>query len=165
MIKSLRTIPVLLHILLLLLALCLPGCGGSSVENPLQESEESEEIDNTLTQVDLENQSLNVNIEVSKDIVEAGEKVNMTATVDELRGTNIIFNWVNTTGYGKLTTVDQNRAVWSAPEMSDADGVKIEVLQLIVTAISQVVSVEVSGVDMDTEVLTSTKTILLTVTN
>ena len=148
--------------LLLTFALGLPGCGGNSVENPLQGSEE---IDNALIQVDLENQSLNVNIEVSKDIVQAGETVNMTATVDDLRGTDIIFNWINTTGYGELTTVGQNKAIWSAPKVSDIDGVKVEVLQLIVTAISQVVSVETSGVDMDTEVLTSTKTILLTVTN
>lgn len=162
MIKNLRIMPALAHMLLFTLALCLLGCGGSSVENPLQESGE---IGNTPIQADLENQSLNVNIEVSEDIVQAGEKVNMTATVDELRGTDIIFSWVNTTGYGKLTTVGQNKAIWSAPEMSDADGVKIEVLQLVVTAISQVVSVETSGVDMDTEVLTSTKTILLTVTN
>ena len=162
MIKSLRIIPVLPHMFLLTLALCLLGCGGSSVENPLRESEE---IDNTLTQADSETQSLNVNVEVSKDTVQAGETVNMTATVDELRGTNIIFNWINTTGYGKLTIVGQHKAVWSAPEISDTGGVKVEVLQLVVTAISQVVSVEGSGVDTDTEVLTSTKTILLTVTN
>ena len=153
---------MLSRIFLLTLALSLLSCGGSSVENPLRESEET---DNTLTQVDSETQSLNVNVEVSKDTVQAGDTVNMTATVDELRGTNIIFNWINTTGYGKLTTVGQNKAVWSAPEISDTGGVKVEVLQLVVTAISQVVSVEASGVDTDTEVLTSTKTILLTVTN
>ena len=162
MIKSLRITPALPYMFLLTLALCLLGCGGSSVENPLRESEKT---DNTLTQVDSETQSLNVNVEVSKDTVQAGETVNMTATVDELRGTNIIFNWINTTGYGKLTTVGQNKAIWAAPEISDTGGVKVEVLQLVVTAISQVVSVEASGVDTDTEILTSTKTILLTVTN
>jgi hypothetical protein len=147
---------------LLTIALYLLGCGGSSVENPLRESEET---DNTLTQVDLENQSLNVKVEVSKDTVQAGETVNMTATVDELRGSNVIFNWINTTGYGTLTPTGENKAIWSAPEMPDTGGVKVEVLQLVVTAISQVVSVEASGVDTDTEVLTSTETILLTVTN
>ena len=164
MIKISRMTPILSRIVLLTIALCLLGCGGSSVENPLIESEETE-ADNTLTQVDLENQSLNVNVDVSKDTVRAGETVNMTATVDELRGTNIIFNWINTTGYGTLTTVGENKAIWSAPEMPDTGGVKVEVLQLVVTAISQVVSVEASGVDTDTEVLTSTRTILLTVTN
>ena len=161
MTKILRITPVLSHMVLLTIALCLLGCGGSSVENPLQGSEET---DNTLPQVDLENQSLNVTVEVSEDTVQVGETVNMTATVDELRGSNIIFNWVNTTGYGTLTPMDENRAIWSAPEKSDGV-VKVEVLQLVVTAISQVVSVQSSGVDTDTEVLTSTKTILLTVTN
>ncbi len=161
MIKMIRITPVLSPIALLTIALCLLGCGGSSVENPLRESEET---DNTLTQVDLENQSLNVKVEVSKDTVQAGETVNMTATVDELRGSNIIFSWINTTGYGTLTSMDENKAIWSAPENPDSV-VKVEVLQLVVTAISQVVSVQSSGVDTDTEVLTSTKTILLTVTD
>ena len=161
MIKILRIMPVLSHVVLLTIALCLLGCGGSSVENPLRESEETDE---TVTQVDLENQSLNVKVEVSEDTVQAGETVNMTATVDELRGSNIIFNWINTTGYGTLTPMDKNKAIWSAPETPDGV-VKVEVLQLVVTAISQVVSVQSSGVDTDTEVLTSTKTILLTVTN
>ncbi len=161
MTKILRVSLVLSHVVLLAVALCLFGCGGSSVENPLRESEET---GNTLTQVEPEDQSLNVNVNVSKDTVQAGETVNMTVTVDELRG-NIIFNWINTTGYGTLTTLGQNKAIWAAPEIPDTGGVKVEVLQLVVTAISQVVSVEASGVDTDTEVLTSTKTILLTVTN
>ena len=113
MTKILRITPVLSHMVLLTIALCLLGCGGSSVENPLQGSEET---DSTLPQVDLENQSLNVTVEVSEDTVQVGETVNMTATVDELRGSNIIFNWVNTTGYGTLTPMDENKAIWSAPE-------------------------------------------------
>ena len=161
MIKILRITPVLAHMVLLTIALCLLSCGGSSVENPLGESEET---DNAVTQVDIENQSLNVKVEVSKDTVQAGEKVNMTATVGELRGNNIIFNWINTTGYGTLTSTGENTAIWSAPD-KPAGVVKVEVVQLVVTAISQVVSVQSSGVDTDTEVLTSTKTILLTVTN
>ena len=161
MTKILRVAPIFSY-MLLTVALCSLGCGGSSVENPLQDSEETGD---TPTQVASEHPSLNVNVDVSKDSVQAGETVNLTATVDELRGTSIIFNWINTTGYGILTTVGQNQAIWSAPETPDTDGVKVEVLQLVVTAISQVVSVEASGVDTDTEVLTSTKTILLTVTN
>ena len=162
MTKILRVSLVLSYVVLFTVALCLLGCGGSSVENPLGDSEET---GNIVTQVEPEDQSLNVNVDVSKDTVQAGETVNMTATVDGLRGTNIIFNWINTTGYGTLTTVGQNKAIWSAPKISDTGGVKVEVLQLVVTAISQVVSVEASGVDTDTEVLTSTETILLTVTN
>lgn len=161
MIKILHIMPVLSRTVLLTIALCLLGCGGSSVENPLRESEET---DATITQTDVENQSLKVNVDVSKDTVQAGETVNLTATVDELRSTNIIFSWINTTGYGTLTSTGQNKATWAAPEEPDST-IKVEVLQLVVTAISQVVSVESSGVDTDTEVLTSTKTILLTVAN
>lgn len=161
MIKILHIAPVLSRMVLPTIALCLLGCGGSSVENPLRESEEA---DATITQTDVENQSLKVNVDISKDTVQAGETVNLMATVDKLRGSNIIFSWINTTGYGTLTSTDQNTAIWSAPEESEGT-VKVEVLQLVVTAISQVVSVQSSGVDTDTEVLTSTKTILLTVAN
>ena len=83
MIKILHITPVLSHMVLLTIALCLFGCGGSSVENPLRESEET---DNTLTQGTPEDQSLNVKVEVSKDTVQVGETVNITATVNELRG-------------------------------------------------------------------------------
>lgn len=161
MTKILRVAPIFSY-MLLTVALCSLGCGGSSVENPLHNSEETGD---TPSQVAPENPSLNVSVEVSKATVQAGETVNMTATVDELRGSNIIFNWINTTGHGTLTPTGENKAIWSAPEAPDTDGVKVEVLQLVVTAISQVVSVEASGVDTDTEVLTSTQTILLTVTN
>ena len=162
MIKILHITPIFSYTVLLAIALCLLGCGGDSVENPLRESEK---IDDIPTQVDAEAQPLNVNVNVSKTTVQVGESVDLTATVDELRGTNILFNWVNTTGYGTLTTMGQNKATWAAPKTSDMGAVKVEVLQLVVTAISQVVSVKASGVDMDTEVLTSTKTIVLTVTN
>ena len=162
MIKSAHITPIPSYMILLGIAVGLLGCGGSSVENPFRESEE---IDETLSQVDQQIQSLNVNVEVSKLTVQAGEVVEMTATVDKLRGTNIIFNWVNTTGYGTLNATGQNTATWTAPKTLDTVEVKVEILQLVVTAISQVVSVKASGVDTDTEVLTSTKTILLTVTS
>jgi hypothetical protein len=161
MIKILHIAPVLSRTVLLTIALCSLGCGGSSVENPLRGSEETER---TVTQTDVDNQSLNVNVDVSKDTVQAGDTVNLTVTVDELRGSNIIFSWINTTGYGTLTPMDENKAIWSAPTKPDST-IKVEVLQLVVTAINQVVSVQSSRVDTDTEVLTSTKTILLTVAN
>lgn len=161
MIKILHIAPVLSRTVLLTIALCSLGCGGSSVENPLRGSEETER---TVTQTDVDNQSLNVNVDVSKDTVQAGDTVNLTVTVDELRGSNIIFSWINTTGYGTLTPTDENKAIWSAPTKPDST-IKVEVLQLVVTAINQVVSVQSSRVDTDTEVLTSTKTILLTVAN
>ena len=153
--------PICSQILLLGIVLLLVGCGGSSIQNPVQETEE--DTDN-LAQVDEKSQSLNVAVEVSKTTVQTGEAVNLKATVDGIRGTNLILNWVNVTGYGELSVVNQHSALWTAPQSLDSLEVKVEVIQLIATGVSQVISVKESGVDTDTEVLTDTKTILLTVT-
>lgn len=153
--------PICSQILLLGIVLWLVGCGGSSIQNPVQETEE--DTDN-LAQVDEKSQSLNVAVEVSKTTVQTGEAVNLKATVDGIRGTNLILNWVNVTGYGELSVVNQHSALWTAPQSLDSLEVKVEVIQLIATGVSQVISVKESGVDTDTEVLTDTKTILLTVT-
>jgi hypothetical protein len=139
----------------------LIGCGGSSIENPIQEPEEN--TDN-LSPADQHTQSLNVNVEVSKTTVQTGEVVNMKATVDGIRGTNLLLNWVNVTEYGELSVVNQHSALWTAPQTLDSLEVKVEVIQLIATGVSQVISVKESGVDTNTEVLTDTQTILLTVT-
>lgn len=153
--------PICSHIVLLGIVLWLMGCGGSSIQNPIQEPEE--DTDNS-AQVDENSQSLNVAVEVSKTTVQTGEAVNLKATVDGIRGTNLILNWVNVTGYGELSVVNQHSALWTAPQSLDSLEVKVEVIQLIATGVSQVISVKESGVDTDTEVLTDTKTILLTVT-
>ena len=153
--------PICSQILLLGIVFFLVGCGGSSIQNPVQETEE--DTDN-LAQVDEKSQSLNVAVEVSKTTVQTGEAVNLKATVDGIRGTNLILNWVNITGYGELSVVNQHSALWTAPQSLDSLEVKVEVIQLIATGVSQVISVKESGVDTDTEVLTDTKTILLTVT-
>lgn len=153
--------PICSQILLLGIVLWLVGCGGSSIQNPVQETEE--DTDN-LAQVDEKSQSLNVAVEVSKTTVQTGEAVNLKATVDGIRGTNLILNWVNVTGYGDLSVINQHSALWTAPQSLDSLEVKVEVIQLIATGVSQVISVKESGVDTDTEVLTDTKTILLTVT-
>ena len=141
------------------IVLWLLGCGGSSVENPTQESDEND----TTPQVE-QTQSLKVNVDVSKATVKTGETVQMTATVDAIRGTRILLNWVNVTEFGKLSVTNQNSVTWIAPQTLDNVEVRVEVIQLIVTAISQIVSVKESGVHTDTEVLTTSKTILLTVT-
>lgn len=153
--------PICSQILFLGIVLLLVGCGGSSIQNPVQETEE--DTDN-LAQVDEKSQSLNVAVEVSKTTVQTGEAVNLKATVDGIRGTNLILNWVNVTGYGELSVVNQHSALWTAPQSLESLEVKVEVIQLIATGVSQVISVKESGVDTDTEVLTDTKTILLTVT-
>lgn len=143
------------------IAVWLVGCGGSSIENPVQEPEENTEIQ---PKAEEKSQSLKVAVEVSKTTVQTGEAVNLKATVEGIRGTNLILNWVNVTGYGELSVVNQHSALWTAPQSLDSLEVRVEVIQLIATGVSQVISVKESGVDTDTEVLTDTQTILLTVT-
>ncbi|MCZ6678596.1 MAG: hypothetical protein O7E52_15275 [Candidatus Poribacteria bacterium] len=162
MTKLAHTILILLHVTLLSITAWLPGCGGSSTKNPAQESTE---IDETLAEEAPQAQSLNINVEVSQTAVRPGETVQMTATVEPIRGTRILFNWINATGYGVLPPVNQNSVTWTAPTTLEVVEVRVEVIQLVVTAISQVVSVKESGVETDTEILTANKTILLTVTN
>lgn len=142
------------------MALWLVGCGGSSVENPIQESDENA---NKTPQAE-QPPSLIVNVNISETTVRTGGSVTMTATVEAIRGTRLLLNWVNVTGLGTLSVTNQNSVTWIAPQTLDAAEVKVEVIQLIVTAISQIVSVKESGVSTDTEVLTATRTILLTVT-
>lgn len=153
--------PMCSKVILIGIALWLVGCGGSSIENPVQESEENTEIQ---PKAEEESQSLKVAVEVSKTTVQTGEAVNLKATVEGIRGTNLILNWVNVTGYGELSVVNQHSALWTAPQSLDSLEVRVEVIQLIATGVSQVISVKESGVDTDTEVLTDTQTILLTVT-
>ena len=154
-------LPKCSHVILIGIAVGLIACGGSSIENPVQEPEENTE---NQPKVEEKSQSLKVAVEVSKTTVQTGEAVNLKATVEGIRGTNLILNWVNVTGYGELTVVNQHSALWTAPQSLDSLEVKVEVIQLIATGVSQVISVKESGVDTDTEVLTDTQTILLTVT-
>ena len=152
-------LPIWLYIISLSIVLWLPGCGGSNIENPAQESD-----DNQQTSQSEKPQSLTVNVSVSETTVKTGGTARITATVETIRGTRILLNWVNVTGLGTLSVSNQNSATWTAPQTLDAVDVKVEVIQLIVTAISQIVSVKESGINTDTEILTATKTILLTVT-
>lgn len=153
--------PMCSKVILFGIAVWLVGCGGSSIENPVQEPEENTEIQ---PKAEEKSQSLKVAVEVSKTTVQTGEAVNLKATVEGIRGTNLILNWVNVTGYGELSVVNQHSALWTAPQSLDSLEVRVEVIQLIATGVSQVISVKESGVDTDTEVLTDTQTILLTVT-
>ena len=45
----------------------------------------------------------------------------------------------------------------------NGEAVQVEVIQLVVTVISEVVSVGTSGIDTDTQIFSETKTVLLTV--
>jgi hypothetical protein len=150
----------IVYTLILSFAIGFASCGGSSVQNPIQDSDE-ETVAPTQAQ---QNGSLGVKVNVSRDTVRAGETVQMTATVEPVQGTRIMLDWINVTKRGTLSVTNQNSATWTAPQTLDVVDVQVEVIQLVVTAIVQVVSVKETGVDTGTQILTVTKTILLTIT-
>lgn len=133
------------------------GCGESSLKNPV----DSEINPNESTSAP---QKPNVTINISKSTVAPGESVKITATVSSVNGSKLMLNWVNTTGYGELSNISQNSVIWTAPSNSIGE-IRVEVIQLIITIISHVISVKESGVDTSTNIETVTKTILITITN
>ncbi|MBM3241638.1 hypothetical protein FJZ31_35620 [Candidatus Poribacteria bacterium] len=134
------------------------GCGESSLNNPAN----PETSPNESTSAP---QKPTVTINISKSAVTPGESVKITATVSAVNGSKLMLNWVNTTGYGELSNISQNSVTWTAPGNSIIGEVRVEVIQLIVTVISHVISVQESGVDTKTNIETVTKTIPITITN
>lgn len=137
------------------------GCGGSSPSDP------EEDLDN-ITNVDSD-VTLNVQVSASATRAKPGEVVDISATVRALRAESVRFSWVNVTGHGELVG-QENGAVsggfkiqWKAPETLEAGSVKVEVIQLVVTAISQVISVTEKGVQTEHDIVTETKTIPITI--
>jgi len=153
---------IFLQIILFSSVFWIVGCGGSSIESPVQETDARA---NTTTPPQSEAMpSLSVKINVSKAMVRPGENVQLTATVDGVQGFQILLNWINVTEHGNLSVTSPNSATWIAPDTLEADDVRLEVIQFVVTVLSRVVSVRESGIDMDTEITTETRTVLLTVT-
>ena len=151
----------LLQVFLLASALWISGCGGSNIENPVRETDPDED---SLALGGPDNQlPLNVEVNVSQAVVQPGESVQLTATVDGVQGFRILLDWVNVTEHGTLSVTSPNSATWVAPAISNTDGVQLEVIQFVVTVFDRVVSVKESGIDTDTKVSTETKTVLLTV--
>ena len=97
--------------------------------------------------------------------MQPGEAVELTASVKEVRGTSVTLNWLNITQLGELSATNQNTITWTAPQSLNGDNVQVEVIQLVVTVISEVVSVGSSGIETDTQIFTDTKNVLLTVRN
>ena len=160
MIKPFRLL-ALLQVFLLASAIWISGCGGSNIENPVKETDPDED---SLTSGGPDNpQPLNVKVNVSQAVVQPGESVQLTATVDGVQGYRILLDWINVTEHGTLSVTSPNSATWVAPTISSTDGVQLEVIQFVVTVFDRVVSVRESGIDTDTKVSTETKTILLTV--
>ena len=165
-----------IYILIAGLVLSLAGCGGSNLKNPVSEdsttAEDSKATDDVveLTQIpDVAEPEqvtdLDVKITVTKKTVQPGEAVELTASVKGVRGTSVTLNWLNITQFGELSASTENPVTWTAPQTLDGENVQVEVIQLVVTVISEVVSVGSSGIETDTQIFTDTKNVLLTVRN
>ena len=167
---------VFFSMLLIGFVLNLTSCGGSNLNNPVSDTDTTAESGETsddiveLTQnQDIEKleqiTDLDVTITVTKKTVQPGEETELTASVKGVRGTSVTLNWLNITKHGELSTVSENAVTWTAPSTLNGENVQVEVIQLVVTVISEVVSVGTSGIDTDTQIFSETKTVLLTVRN
>lgn len=161
------------YILLIGLVLSLVGCGGSNLKNPVSEEDTTSE---SITVTDVVEQipdvaepeqvtDLDVKITVTKKTVQPGEEIELTAAVKGVRGSSVTLNWLNITQFGELSASTENPVTWTAPQTLGGENVQVEVIQLVVTVISEVVSVGSSGIETDTQIFTDTKNVLLTVRN
>ncbi len=147
----------ILYIIVVSVVAILLGCGRSSVENPVAPDDDLSADTLTLVQP-------TVTVQTSKSTVVPGDTVKITANVSTVRGSRLIFSWVNATGYGELIEINKNTATWKAPNSLSEGEVRVEVIQLVVTIISQVITVNESGVNTDTDIVAITKTVPLTIT-
>ena len=171
--KTFRYFQVFIYLLAVSLIFFISGCGGSNMKNPVADTDAVVELDandsivelDTTQEIDDGNQAdnLDVTITVTKKTVKTGDEVELTASVKGVRGTSVVLNWLNITGHGELSSTNTNPVMWTAPESIGEDSTRVEVLQLVVTVISEVVSVGSSGIQTDTQIFSDTKEILLQV--
>ncbi len=153
------------------LVLSISGCGGSNLKNPVSNTDTMEESGDTIVELEGTQNSenmeeageLDVTVTVTKKTVKPGEQVELTASVQGVRGTSVVLNWLNITGYGTLSSTNDNPVTWTAPDTLGEVNTRVEVLQLVVTVISEVVSVGASGIQTDTQIFSDTAEILLQV--
>ena len=150
--------------------LSVAGCGGSNINNPVSDTDTiGTDGDNIIVKTgeSAENSEqtadLDVTITVTDKIVRPGGEVELTASFKGVRGSSVMLNWLNITGHGALSATDENSVTWNAPSTLNEANVQVEVIQLVVTVISEVVSVGSSGIETDTQIFSETKTVLLTV--
>ncbi len=158
------------------LVLNISGCGGSNMKNPVSDTDIVEEditdsgdtVIESGTTENIENTEkageLDVTVTVTKKAVKPGERIELTASVNGVRGTDVVLNWLNITEYGTLSSTNDNPITWTAPDTLGEANTQVEVLQLVVTVISEVVSVGAAGIQTDTQIFSDTIEILLTVT-
>lgn len=166
---------IFFNILLVGFVLSLSSCGGSNLNNPVSETdtpaqgnESTDDVVELTQNLDAEETTgqiadLDVKITVTKKTVEPGEEVELIAAVKGVRGTSVTLNWLNITKYGQLSASSENPITWTAPQTLNGENVQVEVIQLVVTVISEVVSVGASGIDTDTQIFSEMTTVLLTV--
>ena len=134
------------------------GCGGSG-ENPTKEKSDQYDIH------DIENpipsSALEVKIEASKTIIKPGAVIEIEVKYTQLPETRVLVDWINVTEFGKLSKTEEEKLTWTAPDNINTLEV-IEVINAVVTGVSRMISTD--GLDTRTQILTETKTILLTVT-
>ncbi len=150
------------------LVLSISSCGGSNMNNPVSDTDtmedDTESSDETTSDEEGEQANeLDVSITVTKKTVKPGEQVEITASVQGVRGTSVVLNWLNITGYGTLSATNENPVTWTAPDTLGEVNTRVEVLQLVVTVISEIVSVGASGIQTDTQIFSDTTDILLKV--
>lgn len=153
---------IISYILILGLVITITSCGGSNLNNPVSDSEtmdDEDDSDDTMEDVG----DLDVTVTVTKKTVKPGEQVEISATVQGVRSTSVTLNWLNITGYGTLSSDNNLSVTWTAPDTLNGESVKVEVLQLVVTVISEIVSVNDNEIQTETQVISDTTEILLKV--
>ncbi len=134
------------------LALLLIGCGSANVTKDKGTA--------------AGNEKLEVKVDVTKTTVSPGETIQLVATVGKIRAESISFNWINVTKWGQIIGDPESNSIqWKAPDTVPPGSFKVEVIQLVVTAITHVISSTDKGVEVSTEVLTETKTIPITISS
>ena len=136
------------------------GCGGSS---PTDDSfNDFADVNSDVV--------LNVGVRVEQTIAGPGDVIELSATVDAVRAEAVSFSWVNVTGHGRLVGEEKGTVTgpfsvqWEAPKEVAVGSVRVEVIQLIVTAISQVNAVTETGVQTSHDIASETRTIPITIT-
>ena len=151
---------------LISLALNISGCGGSNLNNPVSDSDTMDdkivESDGTHTIENTDDTGeLDITVTVTQKTVKPGETVEITASVQGVRGTGVTLNWLNITEYGDLSSDDEMSVTWTAPDTLDGDSAKVEVIQLVVTVISEIVAVNDNEIQTETQIISDTIEILL----
>jgi hypothetical protein len=139
------------------------GCGSDPTSPTDAATSNMANVDKTV--------SLKTDVQVSRSRVVPGEVVDITATVTPVRAEAIRFSWVNVTGHGTLVGLESGTANgsfairWESPKSLESGAVKVEVIQLVVTAISQIISVTEKGVQSSYDIASETKTIPITISS